>query len=219
MLKTAITSDGHLVVSVGGQDKQYVQVAPDVFRSIDDSDRIQFLRDRRGRVTGLASAYGHVVYDRANAFDNPFTLVAALALLALVCLGALIGAWGRRGRPARAGSAREREGRAPARTFLLAIFGWLLFFLVSAVALVAIAAGGVDILFHYPPPMLRAAVIMAYLAAFLTLAALYFLPRTWRLRSWSLWRKLRHTTALLLMLAIVVLLVEWKVLLAPLSLG
>lgn len=219
VLKTAITSDGHLVVSAGGQSRQYVQVAPDVFRSIDDSDRIQFLRDRRGRITGFASAYGHVVYDRANTFDNPFTLVAALALLALACLGALIGAWGRRGRPARAGGVREREGRAPARAFLLAIFGWLLFFLVSAMALVAIAAGGVDILFHYPPPMLRIAVITAYLATLLTLVALYFLPRTWRLRSWSLWRKLRHTTALLLMLAIVVLLVEWKVLLAPLSLG
>lgn len=219
VLKTGITSDGHLVVSAGDQSRQYVQVAPDVFRNIDDSDRIQFLRDRRGRITGLASAYGHVVYDRANAFDNPFTLIAALALLALTSVCALIGAWGRRGRSARTGSVREREGRAPARAFLFAIAGWLLFFFVAAVALATIAAGGVDVLFHYPPPMLRLAVIAAYLAAFLTFVALYFLPRAWRLRSWSLWRKLRHTTALLLMLAVVALLVEWKVLLAPLSLG
>ena len=220
VLETAITSDGHLVVSAGGQSRQYVQVAPDVFRSIDDSDCIQFLRDHRGRISGLASAYGHVVYDRADAFDNPFTLIAALALLALACACALIGAWGRRGRSARTGSAREREGRAPARAFLFAIAGWLLFFLVAAAALMSIvAAGAVDILFHYPPPMLRATVIVAYLAALLTFVASCFLPRVWRLRSWSFWHKLRHTMALLLMLAVVALLIEWKVLLAPLSLG
>ncbi|MBS0432498.1 MAG: beta-lactamase family protein [Proteobacteria bacterium] len=219
ILKTSITSDGHLVASANGQSRQFVDVGRDVFRSIDDSDRIQFLRDRRGRITGLASAYGHVVYDRANALDNPFTLLAALALLALICACALIGAWGRRGRPARGGQARGREGRAPARSFLLAVFGWILFFLVVAVALLTIDAGGVDILFHYPPPMLRVTIAVAYLAALLTLVALYFLPRAWRQRSWTLWRKLRHTGVLILMLAVVLLLVEWKVLLAPLSLG
>jgi hypothetical protein len=52
----------------------------------------------------------------------------------------------------------------------------------------------------------------------LTLIALWFLPRVWQLQGWRFWRKLRHTLILALMVWTIVLLIEWKVLLAPLTL-
>lgn len=217
--KTIVTADGYLVLSAGEHSKRYVEQTRDVFRDVASSDRIQFLRDRHGRVVGLASAYGHVVYDRATWFDNPATALMALGLLALVCLGALIGAWGRRRAQARAGSARVREIRVAARTLLFAIFGWMLFFVIAAVAVTTLSAAGDDIVFHFPTPLVWATVIAAYLAALLSVLALIFLPRAWRTHAWSVWRKLRHTLIIALMLFVVVLLIEWKVLLAPLSIG
>lgn len=219
VVKTAITPDGYLVVSAGDEARRYVHVAPDVFRALDSSDRIQFLRDQHGRITGFASAYGHVVYDRANWFDNPDTLFIAVAALVLICLGALIGAWGRSRRAVRGGSARQREARAASRSLLLAVFGWTLFFLLAAIATAKITAGGNDIVFDYPTPLIWITVIAAYFAALLSVFALFFLPRAWRAQAWGLWRKLRHTSIIALMLFVIALLIEWKVLLAPLSIG
>ena len=220
LLKVSVTRDGHLVLHSGDDSVRYVQVAPDVFRAVQTSDRVQFLRDARGRVTGVASAYGHVVYDRAGFFDSPNTILLSVVLLLLVCLCALIGAWGRRGRrSARGDGAQQRALRAPARAMLLAVLGWLAFFVLAAVALMGIANMGDAILFRYPTPLLRVAVIAAYVAALLSLLALLWLPRVWGSRVWSAWRKLRHTAMLTLMLWAIVLLVEWKVLLAPLMLG
>ncbi|MGH8163545.1 MAG: hypothetical protein ACREP1_04340, partial [Rhodanobacteraceae bacterium] len=213
--KIAVTPDGYLVLSAGDESKRYVEQSRDVFRALNDSDRIQFLRDEHGRIKGFASAYGHVVYDRATWFDDPQTLLATLALLALVCLGALIGVWGRRNQTARL----QRETRAPARSLLIAVFGWTFFFLTAAIALSRLAAGGNEIVFDYPTPAIRIAVIAAYIAAVLALFALWFLPRAWRTPAWSRWRKLRHALVIALMLWTIVLLVEWKVLLAPLAVG
>ncbi|MEO6968436.1 MAG: serine hydrolase domain-containing protein [Rhodanobacteraceae bacterium] len=213
--KTATTRDGYLVLSAGGESKRYVEQSRDVFRALNDSDRLQFLRDEHGHITGFASAYGHVVYDRATWFDDPFTLFVALALLALTCLGALIGVWGRRTQTARL----QRGTRAPARSLLTAVFGWTLFFLAAAIALARFAAGGSDIVFDYPTPGIRFAVIAAYIAAALSLVGLWFLPRAWRASTWSVWRKLRHTLIVALMLWTIVLLIEWRVLLAPLAVG
>lgn len=207
--KTSITQDGYLVLSGGGESRRYVLQAPDVFRSLDNSDRIQFLRDSHGRITGLASAYGHIVYDRASWFDDPSTVFAALAALALVCLGALIGAWGRRASKARTG--------APSRTLLAAVFAWVVFFVIAAVAAATLSSEGEAILFDYPSPLVWLVVIVAYAASVLSILALLFLPRVWRTRDWSLWRKFRHALIILLMLFVVALLIEWNVLLAPLA--
>ncbi len=80
------------------------------------------------------------------------------------------------------------------------------------------SAAGYRLLFDFPPPVLVVVVALGYLAAVLTLVALGFLPRAWRLPRWSFWRKLRHTLILALMLWTLALLIEWKILLAPLML-
>lgn len=211
--KTAVTANGQLVLSAGERSRRYVEESRDVFRDLDSSDRIQFLRDAHGRLSGFAASYGHVVFDRVTWFDSPATALAALALLLLVCVGALIGAWGRRTR-----THQQREARAPARALLFAVFGWTLFFLIAAIAVTMLGAAGNDLVFHFPTPMVWATVIVAYLAALLSVFALFVLPRAWHVRDWSVWRKCRHTAILALMLFVIALLIEWKVLLAPLSL-
>jgi CubicO group peptidase (beta-lactamase class C family) len=213
----ALTPDDYLVVN-GGENGRFVEESPDIFREVDNSDRIQFLRDARGRVTGMAVANGHAVFGKAGFFDNPHTALGTLALLWLVCLCALVGAWGRRGRPLHENPALRRDAFVPAGTLLLAVCGWLLFLILMISAIVVMSTAGYKLLFDFPPPILLAMVVLGYVASVLTLIALWFLPRVWKLQAWRFWRKLRHSLVLALMVWTIVLLIEWKVLLAPLKL-
>jgi CubicO group peptidase (beta-lactamase class C family) len=210
----AVTPDGYLVVN-GGKNGRFVEQSPDIFGEVDNSDRIQFLRDARGRVISVAMADGYAVFEKAGFFNNPHNALAAFALLLPVCLCALVGAWGRRGQPLPGTSALRGDACVPARTLLAAVCGWLLFLLLMIAAIVEMSAAGYKLLFDFPPPILLAMVVMGYAAFFLTLIALWFLPGVWRLQAWRFWRKLRHSLILALMVWTIALLIEWKVLLAP----
>lgn len=89
---------------------------------------------------------------------------------------------------------------------------------VISAAIVVMSTTGYKLLFDFPPPILLAVVVIGYVASVLTLIALWFLPRVWQLQAWRFGRKLRHGLALALMVWTIVLLIEWKVLLAPLML-
>jgi CubicO group peptidase (beta-lactamase class C family) len=212
-----ITPHGYLLVN-GGENGRFVEVSPDIFREVANSDRIQFLRDTRGRVTGMAIADGGAVFDRAGLLAKPRLALVSLALLFPVCLGALIGAWGRRRQSLQETPARRRDTYLPTGALLVAACGWLLFLLLAIAAIVVMSAASYNLLFHFPPAMLLAAVSIAYVALIPTLIALSSLPRVWRMQGWSPWRKIRHHLILSLMVWVIAMLIEWKVLLAPVML-
>ncbi|MGH8128289.1 MAG: hypothetical protein ACRETC_07980, partial [Gammaproteobacteria bacterium] len=186
-------------------------------REVDNCDRIQFLRNARGRVIGMAIADGDIVFDKADFFNNPHTLVSTLALLLLVCLCYLIGIWGRHGWSLKLAPIKGVESLS-AGTQTSALSGWLLFLILMIIAAILMSAAGYKLLFDFPPPILVAAVVAGYMASILTLIALWFVPQAWRSQTWPLWRKVLHTFILVLMAWTIVLLIEWKVLLAPLML-
>ena len=212
-----ITANGYLLVN-GGKNGRFVELSPDIFREVDNSDRIQFLRDARGRANGLAIADGSAVFDKAGLFENPRTALGVLALLFPVCLCTLVGARGRRRWRAPDAASEHQDVRLPGGALLAAACGWLLFLLLAIAAIVLMSAAGYKLLFHFPPPILSAVVAMGYIASVLTLTALWFLPRVWRIQTWSFWRKVRHHLILALMALVIVMLIEWKLLLAPLML-
>jgi CubicO group peptidase (beta-lactamase class C family) len=212
-----ITPHGYLLVN-GGKNGRFVELSPDIFREVDNSDRLQFLRDARGRVNGLAIADGSAVFDKAGLFEDPRTALAALALLFPVCLCTLVGARGRRRWWSRDAASQHQDVCLPGGALLAAACGWLLFLLLAIAAIVLMSAAGYKLLFHFPPPILPAVVAMGYIAAILTLTALCFLPRVWRMETWTFWRKVRHHLILALMGWAIVMLIEWKLLLAPLML-
>jgi len=115
-------------------------------------------------------------------------------------------------------TARRRDALVPAGTLLAAVCGWLLFLILIIAAAVVMSAASYKLLFNFPPPILVAVVVVGYVASVLTLIALWFLRRAWQLQAWRLWRKLRHSLILALMASVIVLLIEWTVLLAPLTL-
>jgi CubicO group peptidase (beta-lactamase class C family) len=212
-----VTPDGYLAVN-GGKGGRWVEQSPDIFREVNNSDRLQFLRDARGRVLGMAVANGDAVFDKAGFFDDPRTAFATLALLLVLCTGALVGTWGRRGQLLRGPLLQGRGERGSAWTLLAAVCGWLLFLLLIIATAVVMSAAGYKLLFDFPPPVLLAMVVMGYVASVLTLTALWFLPSVWRMQAWFFWRKLRHSLIVASMVWTIVLLIEWKALLSPLVL-
>lgn len=71
----------------------------------------------------------------------------------------------------------------------------------------------------YPSVVLKAAITAAYVTAAITVLIIASLPLAWRLDGWSTSRKVFHTVFALATLGTVLLLVQWRVLGAPLMLG
>lgn len=211
-----VTDEGYLVVGSGERARRYVADGEDVFRSVEDGQRIAFLRDAEGRVTGYANGYGHTVAQRVGPLATPDALVAAVAVVALLSLGVLLASWRRAGRPQRS---LARSGRGSAVLVNLAALAWLLCFAVAVVALVSLQALGEHAIRAYPTTPIRIAVVLAYVAALLSVLTALGLPAALRARTWSLGRKLRHLLVVVAMVALVLLLVHWNVLLAPLALA
>lgn len=215
-VEIAVTDDGYLVVGSGERARRYVADGEDLFRAVEDGQRIAFLRDAEGRVTGYANAYGHTVSQRIGPLAAPDALMIAAALLALISLGVLLASWRRAGRPQRS---LARSGRGSAVLVNLAALTWLGFLIASVVALITLQSLGENAIRAYPTTAIRIAVAIAYLAAALSVAAALGLPLALRARTWSLGRKLRHLLVVVAMVAMVLLLVHWNVLLAPLALA
>lgn len=211
-----VTDEGYLVVGSGERARRYVADGEDVFRSVEDGQRIAFLRDAEGRVTGYANPYGHTVSQRVGALATPDALAVAAAVVALLSLGVLLASWRRAGRPQRS---LARSGRGSAVLVNLAALAWLAFFAGALVALVSLQSLGEQAIGAYPTTPIRIAVVLAYVAALLSVLAALGLPVALRARTWSLGRKLRHLLVVVAMVALVLLLVHWNVLLAPLALA
>ncbi|ANB17020.1 serine hydrolase domain-containing protein [Dokdonella koreensis] len=215
-VEVAVTDDGYLVVGSGEGARRYAADGDDIFRSTEDGQRIAFLRDAEGRVTGYANAYGHTVSRRVGVLETPAALGGAAGVVALASLAVLLGSWRRWGRPQRS---LARNGRGVAVVLNLGAVAWLLFLAAAGVALIALQALGEAAILAYPTPAIRTAVVIAYVAAALSVLAALLLPQALRARGWTFGRKLRHVVVVLVMIAMVVFLVHWNVLLAPLALA
>ena len=213
--QVAVTKDGQLVIASGPVVKRYVADGPLSFRAIDTGERIEFLADASGKITGYASAYGHVVSDKVTFLNSPQMLVLGLGAGLLAAVAVLLGWWRR---SARRREDRPRSGGIAATTMILAALGWLAFFIMLAIALVQLTSGGNDVIFTYPDPVLRWATRLGLGVAALSILVLLTLPSAY-FSSWSIWRKLRHTALAFVMVAAALLLWQWNFILAPLILG
>lgn len=186
----------HLVLSANGDASRWLPEKSDVFRAERGPGRLVFLRDDSGKISGFVSPGGHDVYDRAGFLDQSQNLLLLLGLSVLCALGVLFGLWQRRRQPRRPGAAL-----ASARWLGIAASAWLLFAGIFAIAFAQLAGDEALALFHYPTPLLRAALWLAVLALLLSLLCLPLLWPAWRCRDWNAWRKLRHTAAVAVFLA------------------
>ncbi|RDZ27542.1 serine hydrolase domain-containing protein [Lysobacter silvisoli] len=208
--QVAVTDDGYLSLTAGGETTRWVLEKPDVFRAVEGPGRLAFLR-RDGALTGFVSPYGHDVYDRAGALDSANAFYVLLALAVLTALGVLTGAWLRRGR-ARGDSLRAQAAHRSARLLVWTAAAWLLFAVMFGVAFAQIASAGNDAVYTYPTPLLRAALWAALLPLLLTLISVVLLWPAGRAPDFGRWRKLRHTLAAVAFVLAAVALWVWNAL-------
>ncbi|TDR36263.1 CubicO group peptidase (beta-lactamase class C family) [Tahibacter aquaticus] len=188
--QVGITADGYLTLSSGEETSRWVLEKPDVFRAVQGSDRLSFLRDGSGKVTGFVSPGGHDVFDRVGLFGNKNNFFLLLGLAGLSAAGVLFGQWQRR-----RGSSVSRATFS-ARWLGLTAASWLLFLVLFGLGVAQLGDEAVAI-FDYPTGLLRLALWLVVPALLLTVLCVVLLPRAWAAAEWNRWRKLRHSAAVL----------------------
>jgi CubicO group peptidase (beta-lactamase class C family) len=201
------TPEGFLIWQAGGEPLvRFAMIARDLFQAVNGDNRIAFLRDAHGAVTRLVGAA--ISCERSGFFDSQVWLVTVFVCGFVVTLGILDGARRRRRQSIVLETRGERRS-ALLMTVLASV--WLAFFAVAGIWDAINGASDWNGLFvDFPQPVVKVALSILLVAAAVTLLALATLLPVWRDRHWSLGRRLRHSVALLVLLALVLTLSHWN---------
>jgi CubicO group peptidase (beta-lactamase class C family) len=200
------TQDGSLTIRLGGPELRLVEVGKDLFRQPDGDVTIAFLRDARGAISHVVTPIG--TFERVGFFTSMHWLALVLATTLFACIGILIAAALRR-EPVPPHSMGERRS---AQVITGTAIAWLLF-LVLTVAWVLPFAGPQAIdqfVYTYPQPMLKLALAVGVVATGLSVLGIATLVPVWRERTWPIGRRLRHSAAVALFVALVATLLQWN---------
>ena len=200
------TKEGYLVIAIGGPPRRFVEIGTDLFRQTDGDATIAFVRNERGAISHLVAYIGTV--ERVAFFASPQWLALLLAAALLTCVGVLIAAALRR-EPVPPHSIGERRS---AQVVTGTAIAWLAFMvLLVAWALPFAAPAAQDqFVYGYPQPLLKLALAVGVVATGLSVLGIATLLPVWRERTWSIGRRLRHTTAVALFLLLVATLLQWN---------
>ena len=201
----SVSAEGRLVVG-GARPRQYVPAgAPGRFVEADGEDVLVFDL-QNGRAVRWYAPWGGVAYDHApfHRTPNGLALFAGLALVA--ALLAMVGPVLRLGREIRATGVQTT-----ANTLLFVTAGaWLVAMLLFGAWAMSALSNPAAPLYDWPG-LVAPASWLALLAALLTVGLLVLMPGVWRRSErrgsgWSVWRKLRHSAAVLTFAALAVVL-------------
>jgi CubicO group peptidase (beta-lactamase class C family) len=188
------TKDGSLTIRLGGPELRLVAAGKDLFRQADGDVTIAFLRDERGAITHLITPIGE--FDRVGFFTSMQWLAMMIGATVLACIGLLIAAALRR-------SADVITGTAIAwLSFIVLMIAWALPF-ASPLALD-------QFVYTYPQPLLKVALAVGVIATGLSVLGIVTLVPVWRERTWPIGRRLRHSAAVALFIALVATLLQWN---------
>ena len=135
-----------------------------------------------------------------------------LALIVAVTLFASIGvliAAALRCEPAPPHSINERRA---AQVITGTAIAWLLFIILMAAWVLPLAGpeGIRQFVYTYPQPMLKLALAVGVIATGLSVLGIATLVPVWRERTWPIGRRLRHSAAVALFIALVATLLQWN---------
>ena len=197
LVVAAPAGDGYLTLISPVGTLRLGQISPDTFQSTDDPDqRVKFVRDDAGAIDRLLLWIPIMVMERVGLFGNPNLLYGVVTLSVLVFVGALVGAWLRRGRE------RVQTGTESwAARVTLAACATYLMGLAACLAPLLGALEDLRVVFYdFPQPAFVAGLGLILIAAVLSLGAAGLLVPVWRYRSWPAWRRIRHTVVVVLLI-------------------
>lgn len=207
LISLGATDDGFLVGHIGGEAVRLVEVGPNHFRSVKGDLRVSFREDQDGAVTHLITPMGSLA--RIAPFDGVGWLATIAGLGAITAIGMVSGGLIRRGRP----MAQSRGERLSARLMAWTGAVWLGFAAVFMLGLSPYLGpdGAERALSSFPSAGIKLALGLLLLAVAGTVLAVASLVPVWRAKSWPLWRRLRHTAAVAILVALTLTLDHWQV--------
>jgi CubicO group peptidase (beta-lactamase class C family) len=201
---------GALIVAAPTETLRYLPDGPNRFREDGGHRRLAFLVDDSGRVRTLAAPSGVLVSDRIGFLGHPHAVVIGVlgaALIAVASLARLLRATRRR-------PVTRPDALLPQFAAAIGSLVWILFAIVAGAALVTYATLGDETLFAYPTRAWQVMLLIAPIAALLTLAQLLMLPLVWRSR-WRALAKGLHTVGVFWLAGTVWLMWRWNLLGGP----
>jgi CubicO group peptidase (beta-lactamase class C family) len=208
----AVTDDGRLLVTSGAETARYEQIGTDLFRRERADTTVAFLRDDAGKVTHMVTGGG--ARERIGYFQSMPWMILIVHAGLLVSIGIVVVAVLRWRRPTFATAAMESVAeRRSAQIMLGAAIAWLVFAAAAMAWVTSLSGPGMEsrFVFGYPQTSLKVALAVLLVAAGLTLLATASLVAVWREGNWSTGRRMRHTLAAVVLLALVITLLQWNV--------
>jgi hypothetical protein len=201
----AASDDGKLLLALGPESARFVPIGTDLFQQEAGDPRIAFLRNENGRVTQMVAEFGS--FERIGFFESLPWLLLIIAIGTLVCIGIVVAAMVRRADPVQSNAAR-----VSAQIVLVAAIAWIVFLVLCVLwAAPLLGPSGQDqFVYHYPQPVLKAALVVLLVVAGLAVATLGTLVPVWRETTWTRWRRVRHTLSVLVLVALVASLWQWN---------
>jgi CubicO group peptidase (beta-lactamase class C family) len=220
-LQITATPDNTLLASMAGQTKAYVEVAPDTFQNVlNAQDRVVFLSDDRGKVTGLqVEGLAPIAFVKAPFYATSRFNLLLLAGSMLLCLATLIG-W-----PIAfvARRAKLYGDRWLPRIARFAAAGFSLVAIVSTIGFLGVfgdmdPAYGVPRILFGPTPAFVAVMNLALVLLVLGISVLVFAVLAWagigndgRKAYWTLGARLHYTALAAVVAAIFWLMSYWRI--------
>lgn len=204
-----VSSDdnGAVIVTANGETTRYAPVSGvlDIYESR-HGDRLSFARDANRRVTHVSGPMGVHSYDRIGSLAHPMALNVAFGAAVFFSLTVWAGAWRRQGRNVVQSGMGRVLGLAD-----LALAGLVFVFLGSFLAMmISMSSMGVTDLANYPLPVVNVFRMVATTLVIVSIFAVISLIPAWRSTQWSIWRKAHHSSFVLALGALAVLLIHWK---------
>lgn len=205
-LPIVATQEGALTIRLGGPELRLVEAGKDLFRQPDGDVTIAFLRDERGAITHLVTPVGE--FERVGFFTSQQWLAMMVGATLFACIGILIAAALRR-EPVPPHSIGERRS---AQVITGTAVAWLLFIVLMIAWVLPFASPQAldQFVYTYPQPLLKVALAVGVVATGLSVLGIATLVPVWRERTWPIGRRLRHSAAVALFVALVATLLQWN---------
>jgi len=206
-LDVSLSQDGYLLTIMGEEVIRWVEIEPLLFQEAGGLRRLAFRENERGEITHVFPGYFvGVAGEKIGFFDSQSWFILVLVLTVLASIGMVIGGWLRRKSPIVQTPAEKWAGR------LMPVLGlaWLLFLGLFSFALLQLFGG--SMFDPFPSPLMHLSLRVLVCAALLTGISVLSLYPVWRSASWLAWRRLRHTLAVFILVAMTLTLNYWDVL-------
>lgn len=201
----SMTGEGDALISHSRQQFKARHVGGDRWQSVTPGTETTLVveRDAEGSVTRIRGLFGAATAEPIERWQGPTSFYRVLAIVGLLSITTLLGAWYRRGRK----TASTELGRKIRFVPVIAAAVWLVLLGLFALLQLRIGSGAEEA--TYPSLVSQVAINWALVAVLVGIAHILVAILAWFGSGWSLWRKLHASLYALALAAMIAILDFW----------